>query len=94
MLADLVVGTVAVHTANGRATTDSARVIAVVLNDVVFGQRVVDPAVDRQVRRRAAGVLAAKVDDPVCGASGPTKPDNEVWRIIPLSVNVAATLVV
>ena len=94
VLAHLVGRAIAGDAAHNLATADRARVVAVVLDDVVLSQRGVDPAVDCQVGRRGASVLATKVDDPVGSTLAPAETDDEVAGVVPLGVDVAAGLVV
>lgn len=94
MLANLVAGPIARHTAHSLGIANRARVIAVVLNNIVLRKRRVDPAIDRQVRGRSARVRAAEVDHAVGGSGRPAEADDEVAGVVPVGVDVAAALVV
>jgi len=94
VLADLVGRAVAGDAADSLGATDRARVVAVVLNDVVLGERAVDPAVDSKVRALVGRVATAVVDDSVSSSSVPTKANYEVARVVPVGSESSGALVV
>lgn len=67
VLADFVGGAVAGDGADDGGAARAAGVVAVVLDDVVFGQRAVEPAVDGVVGALICAVGALEGDAPVRG---------------------------
>lgn len=94
VLADLVVGTVRVNATDDLRAADGARVVRVVLNDVVLGEGVVEPSVNGVVRTLVGAVATAEVDHTVASTSGPAETDNEVLGVVPGAGVGAIVLVV
>jgi hypothetical protein len=83
MFADPIACTIRNNTSDRLRSACRARIVGVVLNNLVFSKRLVEPSVYGVVGALVGVATAAKFDHSVRNARGPTESDNKVLRVAP-----------